>query len=355
MYYPELLEVINKTGAKEVVEKLDKYFAFLPNKSETVISISNVASRLEIDYSIVSVMFNYIYELGIIDKDYIVMCPECGREILVSDQKELMDKVRALSYCIKCKKEIVIESGDIAVGYKVIKQPEIDSTDIILETSKLFENECTDFNDEETLKKMFENDKEKPHDFFYKPSEIEYKIFKELFGKLDLDYGDSTTAQGKVLEGLVADIFNICRGMTATTIIKTPTNQIDCTVRNDYCIPLTVYKELGSIIKIECKNEPKDKPGNTYYRKLHSIIKGSKNNYEQAVGIIVSRLEPAKTCKVLTREFFLQDKIIILNISDKDLKRIIFEKSNLLDVLQEKIQTIKNSISTDPEKHKLYR
>ena len=355
MYYPELLEIVDKTGAKEAIEKIDKYFAFLPNRSEEVITISNVANRLELDYSIVAVMFKYIYELGIIDKVYIVICPECGRTVLISSQKELMDKIKELNYCIKCRKEIFIECEDIIVGYKVIKQPEIDSADIVKETSKLFKNDYSDFNDEDVLKKMFEEHKENPHDFFYNPSEAVFKRFKEKFEALDIDYGESTTAQGKALEGLICDIFNACIGMTATTIIRTPTNQIDCTVRNDYCIPLTVYKELGSLVKIECKNEPNDKPGNTYYRKLHSIIKGSKNDKEQIVGIIVSRLKPATTCNILAREFFLQDRIIIVNICDEDLKRIIFDKSNLLDVLQEKIQTIKTNISTDPEKHKLYR
>ena len=48
MYYPELLDVIKQTGAKEAVEELDKYFAFLPNRTEKVITISNVASMLEL-------------------------------------------------------------------------------------------------------------------------------------------------------------------------------------------------------------------------------------------------------------------------------------------------------------------
>lgn len=355
MYYPELLEIINKTGAKEAVEKIDKYFAFLPNRSESIITISNVANRLELDYSIVGVMFKYIYDLGIIDKIYIVMCPECGREILISNQKELMNRLKELDYCIKCKKEICIESTDIVVGYKVIKQPEIDSLDMANETLKLFEEGMSKFNDEDILEKMFKEKNEKPHDFFYRPSEVEIEGLKKAFENLDLDYGDSTTAKGKALEGLVCDLFDICIGMTATTIVITATNQIDCTVRNDYSIPLTVYKELGSIIKIECKNEPKKKPNNTYYHKLHSIMQGSKIKEEQAVGIIVSRLEPTKPCKKLAREFFLQDGSIIVNICDEDLKRIIFNKSNLLDVLQEKIQTIKTNISTDPKEHKLYR
>lgn len=74
--------------------------------------------------------------------------------------------------------------------------------------------------------------------------------------------------------------------MRASTIVRTSTNQIDCTVRKDYFIPLTVYKELGSIVKAEGKNEPKKRPGNGYYHKLYGILNTSKSLEEQSVGII---------------------------------------------------------------------
>ena len=354
MYYPELLDVINKTGAKEAVEKIDKYFAFLPNRSESIVTISNLANRLELDYSIVGVMFKYIYELGIVDKVYIVICPECGREILISNQKELMERVKELDYCIKCKREVHIESTDIIVGYKVIKQPEIDSTDIAVETAKLFESEFSNFNDEDILKKMFENNKENPHDFFYNPSSEERILMKNLYDSLDDNY-KSKKSQGDALEGLIKLLFNICVGMTASTIIRTTTNQIDCTVRNDYCIPLTVYKELGSIFRAEAKNEPKKKPNNNYYQKLHGILSLSKYRIEQSVGILFSRMAITSTCSDLARQYFLSDQIVIINICDDDLYRIIYKEENLLDLLQEKIQYVKGNFITKPEEHKLYR
>lgn len=353
MYYPELLDVIRKTGAKEAIEKLDKHLAFLPNRSENVITPSNIAIKLELDYNVVDVILKYIYEIGLFEKVYIVVCPECGREILVSDQKNLMDNIKQQDYCIKCRKDIIIEVEDIYWGYKILKQPELDQTDIIKETEKLLGKTEKSYNTEEleTLKEY----KEKPHDFFYNPSEAEIKSLKEVFNSLDFDYRSSTIDQGGALEGLAFTLFNICTGMTPTTKIRTSTNQIDCTVRNDYCIPLTIYNELGSIVKVECKNEPDKTPGNGYYHKLYGIIQTSKNQNEQAVGILFSRKQAAKTCKDLARQYFLKDNIIIINIYDDDLDRIINKRENFLNVLQEKIQYIKNNIITPPEKHKLYR
>lgn len=354
MYYPELLEVIEKTQATETVEKIDKYFAFLPNRSENIITTSNLASRLELDFSIVDLLLKYIYDLGVIDKVYIVLCPECGREILISSQRELMRKVQELDHCIKCRKDIFIDSSDVIVGYKVIKNPNIDSSDIIKETAKILAVNSTDFSDRDMLNKMFEENKENPHDFFYKPSSEEKEQLKRLYESLDDEY-DSTKLQGDALEGIIALLFNCCEGMTASTILRTTTNQIDCTIRNDYFIPLTIYKELGSLFRAEGKNEPNKKPNNNYYMKLHGILSTSKFKDEQSVGIIFSRNPITSTCIDLARQFFLRDNIVIINVNDSDLERIIYDNENFLDVLQEKIQYVKGNFTTAPEKHKLYR
>lgn len=353
MYYPELLDLISKIGSKEAIEKLDKYFAFLPNKSSSVITVSNIASKLELDYSIIEILLKKIYELEIIDKVYIVECPECGRSILTSNKEDLLEKVKNLDFCIKCKSEIEITAEDIFVGYKVVKTPSIDSSDIARETEELLGGTKEDIDDSAMLQKLFNENKENPHDFFYNPStEIKQEI-KDLYISLDAEHA-TTKAQGDSLEGLVKSLFNIPHGMKTTEIIKTGTNQIDCTVRNDFAIPLTVYNELGSIFKIECKNEPKKKPNNTYYQKLYSIVNRSKSTFEQGIGIMISRLPATEPCRQLAREFFLKDRVIIINIYDEDLRKIIYDNVNLLDLIQEKIQYVKNDIITKSEDHKLY-
>ena len=291
MYYPELLDLIKKTGAKEAIEKLDKYLAFLPNRSEKVITPSNIATRLDLDFNIIDMIFNNIYEIGLFEKTFIVNCPECGREILISNQQELMGKIQELDYCAKCKKEdIEISPEDIYVGYKISKQPELDQDEIILETQILLgeEKKYDKHNELDTLKKLFEENKENPHDFFYNPSKDTRQCFKDLFNQLDIKYAN-TKSQGGALEGLMSKLFKSCLGMTPSSIVHTKTNQIDCLVRNDYCMPLTIYNELGSLFKAEGKNEPDKVPGNGYYHKLHGICQISKNRIEQAVGILFSR------------------------------------------------------------------
>ena len=356
MYYPELLEIIKKTGAKEAVEKLDKYLAFLPKDSRNLITTSGVTTLLGLDYNIVDSILNEAYKLDLLEKIYIIVCPECSREIYTMTKEELVDKVNYINYylkeCNKCNKEIYIQEDDVYVGYKLIKHITRDRKAVIEETNKIFGDDYQKKNSE-NLKELFSKSTEKPHDFFYKPSKEKLNELIKIYESLDNEF-DTTTEKGKPLEGLVLELFGLCRAMTGTLVIKTPNNQIDCTIRNDCFIDLTVYRELGSIFRCECKNENK-KPGNGYYHKLAGIVGLSKSPLEQGVGILVSRKEVPATCKRLARDYFLRENIIIINLYDEDLKDILYDNVNLLDRVQEKIQEVKGNFSTNVTKHCLYR
>lgn len=164
---------------------------------------------------------------------------------------------------------------------------------------------------------------------------------------------DNNAQKGTALEVLANLLFNCCKGIKATPKIKTVTNQIDCSVRNDFKLKSTVYEEFNSFIYGECKNE-KSIPGNEYFYKILGNINRSKSRDERGFGILFSRKKAAKTWKELSRDAFVMHNSLIINFSDEDFK-LIKEGANFLTLIQEKIQTIKNSISTDPKVHELYR
>jgi len=174
------------------------------------------------------------------------------------------------------------------------------------------------------------------------------KLYKSLTGSFV-----NKTSQGTALEELAQLILKCIKGFYVTRKIRTGTNQFDCTVRNDYAIKCTVYDEIGSVIIAECKNE-EGTPGNSYYHKLADIINSCKSKDERGFGILFSREDAARTCKIIAREKFLQNNIILINICGKDLNEIV-NKRNFLILLQEKIQTIKLDIRTKPEDHLLYK
>ena len=357
MYYQELCELVDRTGAKDAVEALDRYLAFLPNKESTIITASNIKSKLNLDISIIQTMLEFLLEMSLFEKVYIVICPECGREIFTSSKRELIDRVNSDSYCKKCKEDVDITADDVFIGYKLIKDITIDEKQIKKETERLLNIDKSNNmeNEQKSLQKLFEEKKENPNDFFYDPSNEEIHELKDLYNKVNEDFS-CTIEKGNSLEELVKFIFDIPYGFSPSTKIRSTVNQIDCYIKNDCFFKSTVYCELGSVIKIECKNE-KEKPDNNYYTKLYSIISMSKSSNEQSVGILVSRLECTRTCINLAREYFLSDNIIIINITLDELQKVIFENTNLLELIQEKIQAIKNNVHTPDaikEHKKLY-
>ena len=152
-------------------------------------------------------------------------------------------------------------------------------------------------------------------------------------------YGKNTTAQGDALETLIKEIFNQIKGVRCTNDVKTKTNQFDCTA---LCgikpVTLSVFSYLAPYFIIECKNEPKSKPNNTYCNKLLSII----DTNEAQIGIVFGRLDATEPCFIISREHYLTNKDknkqqIIITCSDKDLKYLIDERVNLLSYLEYKI------------------
>ena len=76
----------------------------------------------------------------------------------------------------------------------------------------------------------------------------------ELVNNLDAPY-ENKTEHGSALEELSNLLLNYCKGIKSTPKLKTKSNQLDCAIRNDFKIKLTVYEEFGSFLYGECKNE----------------------------------------------------------------------------------------------------
>ncbi|MGL6174234.1 MAG: hypothetical protein ACRC1P_06445, partial [Cellulosilyticaceae bacterium] len=125
---------------------------------------------------------------------------------------------------------------------------------------------------------------------------------------------------------------------SCSTKIRNGTNQFDCTINNKLDIKPSIFNTMSDLFLVECKNES-HVPGNGYFLKLQGVL----HNIRTDFGIICSRKAWASTCDSLARDYFLQDKLIIINISDDDLKQIIYDRVNLLDIISLKVNTIKTN------------
>lgn len=127
--------------------------------------------------------------------------------------------------------------------------------------------------------------------------------------------------------------------------IKTDTNQIDVYARNIYN---GVVPFLGERMIIECKNENKA-PDNSYLLKLEGIINqiNSADSKIVKIGMIVSRKRPVQTIKTLSRLYYANTGVVILTITTDEIRGLIYNRENLLELLERKHDEIVLGVLSD--------
>jgi Zn finger protein HypA/HybF involved in hydrogenase expression len=322
----------------DFVEEFDYWLATLPQRSKKNITVSVVSARLGVSYSLAESILRYAEKQKILDKHYIIKCPDCNNILEKVSQDELAEALLDPVYCDECDQDKHITLDNVYTAYRVIQEPNVSEEEIAKAIEKrLNQGDSTTVNF--TVADSLSHDINTLYEVFYNPDESAYQKFQELQEKLDLDYGKNTTAQGNALEKLIKEIFNQIKGVKCTNDVKTKTNQFDCTA---LCgikpVTLSVFSSLAPYFIIECKNEPDKKPNNTYCNKLISIME---SNAAQ-LGIVFGRKDAASTCFTIAREHYLTNKNsaqqrIIITCSDADLTYLIKDRVNLLQYLEYKI------------------
>lgn len=342
MFYRQFSKIIDVLDA-QFVKEFDFWLTTLPDNEARSITVSAVASRFVVNYSVAEAILQFANKEKILEKCYVVKCDndDCKFYYGVYNSDELLKILNKSVYCHWCDSEFTITENNVYIAYKRVKRPEVADQVIKDEIFKrLGFSQTNERSDNENFRHadLLGQNIEELYNIFYHPDESAYNEFKELRRKLDLDYGRNMTAKGKALEKLVLKIFNQIVGVRCTNDIKTGTNQFDCT---GLCGISTVYLSVLSMLSpyfiIECKNEPEKKPNNNYCNKLLSIME---TNAAQ-VGIVFGRKDATGTCFGIAREHYLkhmdsQKQQIIITCYDKDLEYLIDKRVNLLKYLEYK-------------------
>lgn len=337
MFYKQFSRITDLLNP-EFVENFDYWLATLPSNNQKNITTSVVSSRLGVSYSIADAVLNFACKEKILQKYYLVKCPDCDYNLAIITKEEIADILINPVFCDECEEDKIISLEDIYTAYKVILPPDATEDEIAREIEKrLNQGDCEEVNFSNADSLL--NDKKTLYEAFYSPSESAYNEFKILRDRLDWDYGKNTTAKGKALEKLALKIFGCIKMVKGTNEVKTLTNQFDCTmISGASTVYLSIFSYLAPYFIIECKNEPENKPNNTYCNKLLSIM----DTNASQLGIIVGRKDATSTCFEISREHYLlhsqsNKQCIIITLSDDDLELIIDHKVNLLEYLEFKI------------------
>ncbi len=337
MFYKQFSPIIDLFNP-EFVEEFDYWLATLPAGRQKNITASEVSTRLSVSYAQAEAILVFTEKQGIIERYYLVKCPDCYYNLDIITKEEIADILINRQYCDECEEDKNIAIDDIYIAYKVVLKPDVTEADIARAIEeRLNQGESTDINF--TQADSLANDRATLYESFYNPSESAYVHFSELREKLDWDYGKNTTDKGNALEELVLAIFKCIKLVRCTNEIKTLTNQFDCTIISGFNTGfLSIFTYLAPYFIIECKNEPDKKPDNTYCNKLLSIM----DTNEAQFGIVFGRKDATSTCFSISREHYLKHsesrrQQIIITCSDNDLRYIIDRRVNLLEYIEFKV------------------
>lgn len=341
MLYPELSK-LNGILSLDKIHIFDNWLQCLTPNTYDKITVSKVSMALCIDTKTASKVLMKCVDEGIMKLKLEILCPECGQPLKIIEPENFSES-ESIKYCYACEENISISSDDIGAIFTF--QP------FQVNNSPFVNGQCYDKKGDisdglkrsalakhDTFLNLIENGF-KVNNIIYKPTEEQYTIMKNMYSQV-FSIHTTTTEIGNSLEDLMLYIFNLCKGFKADST-KTSTNQLDCFVRNQYSLLVPVLKEIGTYFVVECKNE-KNTPKGTYMNKIHDIISLSngKENYIK-FGIIVSVCKPPKTYITLANKYYLKENVAIISIDDDDLKSIIFNEINLLEMIERKICEIK--------------
>lgn len=348
MFYKQFLEITSSLD-EQFVSRFDYWLATLPTNCTENITTSVVVKKTSGTFAQAERILAYSENKGILEKYYIVRCPneECDAYLGVVAKDKVASVLMEPQYCDECNESYNITPDDIYVAYKVIKKPDVSEEEIaqaIEQNLHKEEGPTGNFQEADSLK----NNVVDLYKSFYNPDESAYEEFKRMREDLDKDYGRNTTEKGKALEQLILKIFKQIKFVNGTNEIKTVTNQFDCTVLSPTVTMYpSIFNYLWPYFIIECKNEPKKKPGNTYFIKLLGII----NNNDAKVGIVFSRKPAASTYFSIAHDAYLTTKNTqkteyLLAMDDRDLKYLIDDRVNLLEYLDFKISSLTQNSRT---------
>lgn len=122
MYFPELEKLEPEYGS-DIIEKIDTWLAMLPRSYKDKIIPSKLCP-LGLQFKDAEKLLDKCHEIGLLNENYLIRCPECDLALKISDMKNLVDAIDSINYCYGCDSEdIKITTNNIYPVYELVKEP----------------------------------------------------------------------------------------------------------------------------------------------------------------------------------------------------------------------------------------
>ena len=129
MFYSQFSKITDLLNP-EFVENFDYWLATLPQNNQKNITASVVASRLGVKYSLAEAMLKIAEKQKILERYYLVKCPDCDFNLETISQDELAGVLVNAVYCLECEEDKHISLDDVYTAYRVLIQPDASEDEI---------------------------------------------------------------------------------------------------------------------------------------------------------------------------------------------------------------------------------
>ena len=340
------LSMLQEILSEQQIENFETYLGTLVGSASENITASKIARTVGISIETARKALIKCNKAGIMSMSYAIRCPKC--HMLIKKVESISEIPKDSFECYGCEEMIDISPADIEILYSIVDK------------RVFIDGQQYDYKDlartvahEDSLESMLLAGG--ANELLFCPTEDEYIKLDKMYTSVKNRKGN-TKDIGDTLENLTIELFNLCKVFKAAGI-RTTTNQIDCCVVNKIFIPYGVLNTIGERFLIECKNE-NETPSGGYMLKLASIITNANAGGKQKCiqfGIIISKEKGPRTFKELANKFYLSAGIVIISICCDEIKRLIDERGNLLEMIDRKASEIMLDSTTDLKKAGLYK
>jgi hypothetical protein len=333
--------MLDRIFSPEEASILGKYFSSLTGNANNSITVTKASIAMGIAPEHAMALLIACHKNDILKICYAIRCPQCNT--LIKRNPSCAGLPEGNLYCYACENEFEVTPENIELIFS------LEVPDFFPEGQQDISRLESPVAPHNSLRYFMESGGNY-NKLFFDPTEDNYSTWKALYENVFKKH-KTTKAAGDALEAFVKSLFSAIQCVRCSDI-KTTTNQIDCYIRNGFASQLSF---LGDHIIIECKNEKKA-PGNTYLLKIGGIIStiNGKSGDHVKLGIIVSRVKAAQTVGDLAYTRYLSDNVTIITLCMDEISEVIFRKSNLLVLIEAKVDALKLQATTNLRASGLY-
>ena len=331
MFYPQLEKLKKEYSVStSVIEQLDMWLALLTKSEREGFDSDFFAREYGLDYTLVDELFSYVVDIGLLQVNFDIYCPECQE--LVNRYNEVKD----IPEVIICDNghSIAVTENIISLSYTLKQKPQQGN----FKKKDSLEKQLSGKSIQQIKENVYFRKAILDKQFYFPDFDRLTLLVNEVERSFTYKGNDEATVKGKALEKFSKELFDRCIAFKCSPDVRTLSNQIDVKVNIiATAISHPFIDKLGRVFLIECKNKS-EKITSRIISEVDSIL----SDYQCDFGVVIGRntlTGESRYRDANARRFkiYYDSRRVIVVLTFNEIKeQIISQRKSLVTLLEEK-------------------